>query len=968
MATTADTLLLGPTRVDLRRSQVRRADGRMMRLSERERAVLAYLAAKDGVPVSRGELLTEVWGWSASVVSRAADDLVKRLRPKLEDDPSAPRFLLTAHGVGYRLVVDRPDAAVPTPEAPASAPLVWGEVRLDLDRAELSGPAGTLPLTTAEVRLLQELVRAGGEPVDRTTLQRRTGGSGHGRGLTDLVRRLRLKLEADPADPQHLVTVRGVGYALTQPPTTAPRPLRARTSGLVGRDALLESMLDALAGGARVLRIVGPAGAGKSRLARELTADAARAWRVEVDGITDAAALIDRVTREVRGASGGARPAQAFSGAPCRLLLDGVEALADSAPIGDWLRAHPQLAIVLVGRRAPPVPDAVSFAVGALSPEAARALFTDRATQARPGWSADPAELDALLDALDHLPLPIELAAARVALLSIPAILHRLTADLGLLQRSGDSWRATVNQSWDLLSDTARRVLVLCSALPGAADLDLLEAVCGMAGLDGAQELLDLHLLERITSGAAPRLRPYALVRAFAREHLTPEVEATALDALATHLAHRVDTIHLDNDGLAELRHDVAAIEAAAAVVPADDPRLWSLARARLMLGRLIGLGKHGTSLADRIAAAEPPSALVGGRTWTTAAIALVVQDAARTQDAAERAILWCERAGDPTSLANAEGMRALLCNQTGDPLGAATAYAKGADLARAGGDRTLEVRLRTALAGRLRHLGRPADAEVAYQAALDTLALLDDPGQEAICRLNRAVLSRSLGRYDDAVTDLQRASERAMAMHLPVLESVARQNLGLILGEQGRLAESRRELALASTLAADNGNRLLDARVQTSLGWLELEHGDPERARRMLLRALAEHEDLRNPRFAAITSAMIALVPPVESRRIDAAILRQRASGHREDLGSTLVLRARVREALGDTAGALADLNEALQILDGVGDPYGVAWALASIARLEPGTAVAPEHAERARRLADTLGVRPEGSLHPVV
>ncbi|MFT5461125.1 MAG: hypothetical protein ACI9K2_007650, partial [Myxococcota bacterium] len=48
--------------------------------------------------------------------------------------------------------------------------------------------------------------------------------------------------------------------------------------------------------------------------------------------------------------------------------------------------------------------------------------------------------------------------------------------------------------------------------------------------------------------------------------------------------------------------------------------------------------------------------------------------------------------------------------------------------------------------------------------------------------------------------------------------------------------------------------------------------------------------------------------------------------------------------------------------------DPYGVAWALASIARLEPGTAVAPEHAERARRLADTLGVRPEGPLHPVV
>ena len=89
--------------VDLRHHLVHRG-GKTLSLTTKESELLGYLAGRPGEAIPRDTLHQEVWGYSAAVVSRAVDTTVRRLRMKVERDPSRPRHLITVHGVGYRWV------------------------------------------------------------------------------------------------------------------------------------------------------------------------------------------------------------------------------------------------------------------------------------------------------------------------------------------------------------------------------------------------------------------------------------------------------------------------------------------------------------------------------------------------------------------------------------------------------------------------------------------------------------------------------------------------------------------------------------------------------------------------------------------------------------------------------------------------------------------------------------------------
>ena len=77
--------------------------GRAVELAPKELDLLLALLRHRGAVRSRLELLREVWGYSAAVVSRTVDTHIRQLRRKLEDDPAAPRHILTARKAGYRL-------------------------------------------------------------------------------------------------------------------------------------------------------------------------------------------------------------------------------------------------------------------------------------------------------------------------------------------------------------------------------------------------------------------------------------------------------------------------------------------------------------------------------------------------------------------------------------------------------------------------------------------------------------------------------------------------------------------------------------------------------------------------------------------------------------------------------------------------------------------------------------------------
>ena len=101
-----DKLHIGNLIIDFKRFEARKAD-KILKMSRKEFGILRLLAARVGEVVTRDELLDEVWGYEQYPTTRTVDNHMALLRSKIEDDPSKPRHLLTVHGVGYKLVLDK---------------------------------------------------------------------------------------------------------------------------------------------------------------------------------------------------------------------------------------------------------------------------------------------------------------------------------------------------------------------------------------------------------------------------------------------------------------------------------------------------------------------------------------------------------------------------------------------------------------------------------------------------------------------------------------------------------------------------------------------------------------------------------------------------------------------------------------------------------------------------------------------
>jgi len=101
-----DELRFGKVFIDFKRFEAHRAD-EILNMSRKEFGILRLLAARVGEVVTRDELLDEVWGYEQYPTTRTVDNHIALLRSKLEEDPSKPRHLLTVHGVGYKLVLEK---------------------------------------------------------------------------------------------------------------------------------------------------------------------------------------------------------------------------------------------------------------------------------------------------------------------------------------------------------------------------------------------------------------------------------------------------------------------------------------------------------------------------------------------------------------------------------------------------------------------------------------------------------------------------------------------------------------------------------------------------------------------------------------------------------------------------------------------------------------------------------------------
>ncbi len=103
-AGTAERMTLGSVEVDFATYNASRS-GENLQMTPKEFEILKFLWQHRNKSVSRDQLLTNVWGYDESVSTRTVDNFILKLRQKIEDDPAHPKYIITIHGLGYKLIL-----------------------------------------------------------------------------------------------------------------------------------------------------------------------------------------------------------------------------------------------------------------------------------------------------------------------------------------------------------------------------------------------------------------------------------------------------------------------------------------------------------------------------------------------------------------------------------------------------------------------------------------------------------------------------------------------------------------------------------------------------------------------------------------------------------------------------------------------------------------------------------------------
>ncbi|MDQ3992625.1 MAG: adenylate/guanylate cyclase domain-containing protein, partial [Actinomycetota bacterium] len=276
--------------------------------------------------------------------------------------------------------------------------------------------------------------------------------------------------------------------------------LPVQPSPLIGREREL-SEVGALLRDHRVVTLVGPGGSGKTRLALQLAAEAVDefphgVWWVPLQALHDAALVVPTVASTL-GVKG--ELLDHLAGKRLLLLLDNMEQLVDAAAeLAELLASASDLRLLATSREPIRIAGEVEYAVEPLAEDDAVALFRERATV------GDPLDaVAAICRRLDHLPLAIELAAARTKLLPPEQLLGRLERRLPLLSggrrdapERQRTLRATIEWSYELLSDEEKQLFARLAVFAGSFDLDAAEQICD-ADVETLQSLLDKSLIRR---------------------------------------------------------------------------------------------------------------------------------------------------------------------------------------------------------------------------------------------------------------------------------------------------------------------------------------------------------------------------------------------------------------------------------------------------------------------------------------
>jgi predicted ATPase/class 3 adenylate cyclase/DNA-binding CsgD family transcriptional regulator len=824
----------------------------------------------------------------------------------------------------------------------------------------------------------------------------------------------------DLGRPEQVFQVCHPGLRREYPPLRSldaiPNNLPVHLTSFIGREAELTEIAQ-LAGQHRLVTLTGAGGTGKTRLAARVAAELATthrdgAWWVELAPLTDPALVTETVlgVLQVADAPGRSAPQRLVAHLAARellVVLDNCEHVLDACAgmAQAVLQACPDVDILATSREALGVPGEVTWHVPPLtlpdrdvpcpveslgSYDAVR-LFIDRAVKTRPNFAVTNSTAPVIAEIcarLDGIPLAIELAAARIRVLTPQQILDGLEDRFRLLTGGArgamprqKTLEASVAWSHDLLSDDERMLFRRLAVFAGGFTLDAAESVGTLAGPGpGTAAVLDLLdglaakslvVVEEDLDGTAVRYRMLETIRDFAALTLS-RAEETAL-ARDAHLRFCLDSAQQaeevwDRTTLATIQHFAAEQDNYRAALDwalaGDNPEpaldlAWRHGILLLLRGRL----REGRDAVERaLALPNPPPAARAAALWGLGVMQWYHADMDGLEVSAAEMLALARAAGDRRLEGRAHELYANL-NMTVDPEAGKANIAAGLVLAEESGDGValMDLALMRAMIAM-----RADDTGAALGYVDDALVLCETHGNHYFQSWNLAIgaiVATRLGSLHRA----REAADQSITFFSGMGEAVAPSYGAGILAEIELLEGSpERAIALAEpairtcTDCAASANLPYLMTVRGRALWAS---GDPD-SRAALEEAVAVARAVGDPWQLAPAALALArcLISVGELAPVEAHLAEARACGGL--LGSPWV-----GAAADHTAGLLAaargepdraeDLHQAaLAVHVDHGYPLGVIDSLEALAVLAAGQ---ESWAEAARLLAATAQRREE-------
>ena len=620
-------------------------------------------------------------------------------------------------------------------------------------------------------------------------------------GLCDLGEH-RLK---DLSGPQRLYQL-GAG---TFPPlktlhrTNLPVPATA----FLGRERELGELGALVQDGVRLLTLTGPGGVGKTRLALQAVADAADAfpdgvWWVPLASVKDVRFAVVELGKALGlDAEPGHEPGEqleaALSSRKALVLFDNAEHLMPDVAevIGAILRLSGPTVLVTSRERLGLAGEQV-YRVAPLSETEAIELFLTRARALDPRFEGSDV-LEELCERLDNLPLAVELAAARTAVISPEQILARIGSRLDLLKGARDAdprqhtLRSAISWSYELLDPGERDLFAGLSVFSGGCSLEAAESICS-AELDTLGSLVDKSLVRR----SDERFWTLETIREYAAERLA---ESGREDDLRD--SHAAFFERLAREGELTLR--TSAQQQWLEILSVEQPNIraaiqWSLdhgAEARALrtataLYRFSGKssGAEGRMWLDRVlATGAGTSGERATASFAAGQLEFLHGEMSRAVKLLETAVLLAREAADDHVLVISLGFCSWANLEHGERARCAVLLAECSELLPELDDPALTAEVLTAVASVTANLGDLESAERLYLNVLELERCLGDELGIADALNNLGWIASVAGRPTDARAYLEECLAVAQRHGDDIRATMAIGNLGNVARSEER-------------------------------------------------------------------------------------------------------------------------------------------------------------------------------------